>query len=173
MKMFELFENRNPPPQAVPWPTNLAWRINLTRYKNEEYFLDFRRGKAFAMPFRNWEMTFYKLTLKDVMKIKYMDTQVIQVPDDALVADMAHIDRAMGFIIKNDPTGSMKRGAQPHLDRYQDTMVSYSRFKSDPYVFEKPEIMVERKSMRLMPYKVTPIWNAQEKEIQLYLIPRK
>lgn len=169
MKIVELIEEIEP----VEWPTDLAWRVKLARYKNIEYFTDFRKNKAFAMPFRNWEKTFYKLTLKDTKKIKYMDTEVVKVSQDTMVADMKYIDMALNHIIKNDPTGSMRRAADPFLQEYEKTMLPYSEFVKNPYVFEKPEILLDRSSMIVLPYKVVTVWDKTNKETVLALKPKR
>jgi hypothetical protein len=144
-------------PVPAPWPSNLAWRIRLKRYCDAEYFLDFRRDKAFAMPFRNWESIFHKLTLKAPAKIKFMPTEVIIVPPDAMVGDMKYIDAAYMFIIKNDPSRVSQRRREPMLDRYVQTMIPYTKFMEDPTVFEHPEIMIDRSSMQVLPFRVAAV----------------
>lgn len=67
-------------PQPVEWPTNLAWRLPLKRFKNVEPLTDIRRGKLFAMPFKNWVGTYWNLLGKDVKKLRYMQTQVVEIP---------------------------------------------------------------------------------------------
>lgn len=144
-------------PVPMTWPTQLAWRIRLTRYRTAEYFLDLRRDKAFAMPFRNWEVIFHKLTLKEPSKIKYMPTEVIVVPPDAMVADMKYIDHAYMFLLKDDPVPLAERRREPMLDRYVKTMIPYTVFVQDPYVFKQPEIMIERARMQILPFRVVTI----------------
>lgn len=158
-------------PQPVAWPTNLAWRIRFKKFSGLEYFRDFRRNKAFAMPFRNWERTFYKLTLKDTPKLKFMPTEVIEVSDDAMVGEMDLIDYALRFIKKNDPVGALRRQAEPYIAKYEREMVPYSEFKRSPDMFIKPEIMVERATMRVLPYRVVPVWDSMAEEYRLALTP--
>ncbi len=173
MRFDEISEAKNRAPRPVEWPTNLAWRIRFRRFNDLEHFTEQRRKSAFAMPFRNWETTYWKLTGKETMKIAFMPTEVIEVPPDAMVADMSHIDRALRFAIKNDPVGSMRRQADTHIRSYEDTMVPYSEFVHSPFMFEKPEILVDRASMRVLPYRVQPFWNAETKTIDLGLVDRQ
>lgn len=140
----------------VEWPTNLAWRVEFKRFSDLHPLSDHRKGKVFAMPFRNWTRTYHKLTLKDYSKVKNMPTQVVEVPDDALVGDMRLIDNALRMLVKNDPTGAAERRAIEYVrDAYEKSLVPYSEFVKNPSMFERPEILIPREQLKVLPYKVT------------------
>lgn len=141
MRYQELFETSKP--NVVEWPTNMAWRINLKRYQKVDVFADVRRGKLFAIPFRNWVGTYYSLMGKDIGKLRFMQTQVIEIPDNALVGDMADADD-----ILNMGDGSTRDAL---IDLYTDTLVSYARFKRDPWMFKNPEIMIDPSMVKTLP----------------------
>ncbi len=102
-----------------------------------------------------------------------MQTEVIEVSPDSIVADMDYIDRAMDFVTKNVPmTGSIQRSVTPFLDKYEQTMVPYSDFVLSPGMFRKPEIMVERTEMKILPYRVVTSWDDIAKETVLAIVPK-
>lgn len=156
MRYRELIAEALPKVQAVEWPTDMAWRIEFKKFSSLPSILDIRRGKLFAMPFRNWEETYYKLTLKETSKVKYMNTSVVRVPPDALVGDMQIIDIALKYFqVKNDPAGSMKRNGLEIAQEYEKTAVSYAEFCHNPEMFKRPEILLDRATVHFLPYKVT------------------
>jgi hypothetical protein len=172
MRWLEINEVKKPI-SPVEWPSNLAWRIEFRQYRNLPPILDIRKGKIFAMPFRNWEGTYYKLTLKEPSKVKFMNTSVVEVPDDALVSDMRTIDLALKYYqSKNDPTGSMKREGEKVAKWYLNKMVSYREFVKDPGMFQYPEILLDRGTVKFLPYKVTIADYVQGKDYQLGLAPK-
>lgn len=140
--------------EPVEWPTNLSWRVQMSRFKNVDALCDIRRGKLFALPFKNWLGTYWNLLGKDVTKIRYMQTQVVEIPDSAMVADMAMIDAVFFF---NGGSGKpMTKDGSDALDEYISKSVSYGEFKHDPYIFSRPEILIEPTSARFLPMKVYP-----------------
>lgn len=138
--------------KPVDWPTNLAWRIQLKRFKNVEVLSDLRKGKLFAMPFKNWVGTYWNLLGKDVKKIPYMPTQVLEISDSTMVADMELIDNVFYF---NGGSGkAMTDAGRLHLEKYEATAVSYADFKRDPYIFSRPEILIEPNEVKFLQMKV-------------------
>jgi hypothetical protein len=137
---------KEPVIQAVEWPTNMAWRVKLKRYRNVDVFDDNRRGKLFAIPFRNWTGTYYSLLGKDIKRLPYMPTEIIEIPDSAMVGDMSDADDIMHM--KAGPTKDAL------IDLYPDTLVSYARFKRNPKMFGRPEIMVEPSMVKVLPLRL-------------------
>jgi hypothetical protein len=125
---------------------NLGWRIKLQRFKDIDYMVEERKGKIFAMPFINWRGTYYHLLGKDIKKIPYMPTEIVEIPDDALVADMDIIDTV--FTLRMSNNGKITPENQKVLDSYMESAVPYSEFKENPYMFSKPEIMLDRSNFK-------------------------
>lgn len=146
MHFHEIIEARQPVIQPIEWPTNMAWRVKLKRYRNVEVFADVRRGKLFAIPFRNWVGTYYSLLGKDIKRLRFMPTQIVEVPDNALVGNMSDADDILH--LKDGPT----RDALISL--YDDTLVSYARFKRNPTMFNSPEIMIESSMVKVLPLRL-------------------
>lgn len=126
----------------IAWPTNLAWRLKLKRFANVEAIVDIRKDVVFALPFKNWVGTYWQLLGKDVDKLKHMPTQIVEVPNDALVADMDTFDSAM--FLMHGHKGQVTPDAQKVLKHYQDSAVTYRKFVEDPYMFSRPEILIPR-----------------------------
>lgn len=135
MKVKDLLESKKQQIEPIKWPTNLAWRVKLKRYRNAEIFAEVRRDKCFAIPFRNWVGTYYSLLGKDISKIKYLPTEIIEIPDTALVADMSLADDVF-----DAPNKNLRDQA---IDNYTKTIISYHEFKNNPYIFKNPEIMID------------------------------
>lgn len=133
----------------VEWPTDLAWKIQFTKYKDVPPIIDMRANKLFAMPFRNWSNTFTVLTGKDTTKVKFMDTRVLRVPHSAIVADMKLFDKAL------DQGAEYSEAGRKMLEEYERTSVSYADFVNKPTMFINPEILIPVSDIEFLPFKVT------------------
>jgi hypothetical protein len=162
------FSIGKPSIEPVDWPTNLGWRIQFRRYVDVDPLHDIRRDKLFAMPFRNWLPTYWALTGKDAKKLRYMPIQVIEIPDDALVADMETIDTV--FFLKGRKS-ELCDEARSALGRYVDGAVAYSVFKEDPWMFSKPEILIDRSQVRVVDARVALTGLSDPDEVPEFGVP--
>lgn len=113
---------------------NLAWRIRFKRFKNLSPLIPERENKVYLMPFDfNSLLTYSSLTGKDFFKIKYMPTEVYKVSGDAIVGDMAIINKIFS-------TNDEQEKEQLKKD-YLNTMVPFSQYKEG--MFKRPEILAD------------------------------
>lgn len=124
----------------------LAWRIRFKRFKDLDPLFTVRENKVYLMPFDfNALLTYSSLTGKDFDKIKNMPTEVYRVSNDALVGDMAIINKI--FVkknVSNSPDKSDDEILKELLElkkQYLNTMVPFGQYREG--MFKRPEILAE------------------------------
>lgn len=124
----------------------LAWRIRFKRFKDLDPLFPVRENKVYLMPFDfNALLTYSSLTGKDFDKIKNMPTEVYRVSNNALVGDMAIINKI--FVkknVSNSPGKSDDEILKELLElkkQYLNTMVPFGQYREG--MFKRPEILAE------------------------------
>ena len=119
---------------------NEAIRLNkLPAYGEDDLskYVPERRGKFALMP-ENWESTYYSLTNKDLSKIKNYKPEVLPIPKNSLVGDMAIANK---FYRTKDEKEKIKLSQE-----YKDSLRQYGE---DISHIKMPEILLQDEASKI------------------------
>ncbi len=119
---------------------NEAIRLNkLPAYGEDDLskYVPERRGKFALMP-ENWESTYYSLTNKDFSKVKNYKPEVLPIPKNSLVGDMAIANK---FYRAKDETEKTKLAQE-----YKDSLTQYGE---DISHIKMPEILLQDEASKI------------------------
>ena len=119
---------------------NEAIRLNkLPSYGEDDLskYVPERRGKFALMP-ENWESTYYSLTNKDFSKVKNYKPEVLPIPSNSLVGDMAIANK---FYRTKDEKEKIKLAQE-----YKDSLTPYGK---DISHIKMPEILLQEETSKI------------------------
>lgn len=132
-------------------------------YHGQDPMIEFvpeRGTHTYALPSDNWHRTFYSLTLKDPMKLRYYQPREIELPQDTLVADMWWANRF--YSAKTDVE---RRQA---VAKYRQSMLPLDQ--ADVTAYRMPELLIPPRAVQEAPSRPSrsrkrDVFTAQDKKV--------